>query len=229
VLAVAGLAGLSAVLAWLLAPTSASGPEGMPQGFESGLRYLTPALALGLALLPAAPLLRGRLSTLPSTGVGGGRLALIGVATALVAIVLGYFVQREYLPDRYANPAFSTPGLDAAFKWATPLADSRIATTSTRQYPLFGADLSNTVEFVGEERPHGGFVAPATCRAWRRLLNDGDYDYVLATRDRVEPGKPPYPDTARWTEAAGATVVLRRPPTVVFKLSGKLDPSTCPS
>ena len=55
-LAVAGpLAGLAAVLAWLVAPTSASGPEGMPRGFESGLRYLAPALVLGLALLPIAP------------------------------------------------------------------------------------------------------------------------------------------------------------------------------
>ena len=43
-------------LAWLVAPTSASGPDGMPRGFESGLRYLAPALVLGLALLPATPL-----------------------------------------------------------------------------------------------------------------------------------------------------------------------------
>ena len=62
VLAVAGLAGLAAVLAWLVAPTSASGPEGMPHGFESGLRYLAPALVLGLALLPATPPLRDRLA-----------------------------------------------------------------------------------------------------------------------------------------------------------------------
>ena len=59
--AVAGLAGLAAAAAWLVAPTSASGPEGMPRGFESGLRYLAPALVLGLALLPTAPILRDRL------------------------------------------------------------------------------------------------------------------------------------------------------------------------
>ena len=51
-LALAGLVGLAAALAWLVAPTSASGPDGMPRGFESGLRYLAPALVLGLALLP---------------------------------------------------------------------------------------------------------------------------------------------------------------------------------
>ncbi|MGB7684205.1 MAG: hypothetical protein WBL45_00310, partial [Solirubrobacterales bacterium] len=52
-LALAGTVGLATVLAWLVAPTSASGPEGMPRGFESGFRYLAPALVLGLALLPA--------------------------------------------------------------------------------------------------------------------------------------------------------------------------------
>ncbi|HKA67456.1 MAG TPA: hypothetical protein VKG03_06070, partial [Solirubrobacterales bacterium] len=114
-----------------------------------------------------------------------------------------------------------------AFKWARSITDARIATTSTRQYPLFGTDLSNHVQFVGEERPHGGFEAPATCPAWRRELNAGRYDYVVTTRDRIEPAKPPYPLQARWTEGPRAQVVLRKPPTVVFKLSGLLDPSAC--
>src|ERR1044072_8909944 len=61
-LRVVGLVGLAAALAWLIAPTSASGPDGMPRGFESGLRYLAPALVLGLALLPPPPLLRHRLA-----------------------------------------------------------------------------------------------------------------------------------------------------------------------
>jgi hypothetical protein len=238
VLAVAGLAGLAALLAWLVAPTSASGPEGMPQGFESGLRYLAPALVLGLALLPAASLLRRPLSSLSSRFVQPwttkgepGRRVGVGLAVALVLLGVGagYVVQREYLRDRYANPTFTTPGLNAAFKWATPLSGARIATTSTRQYPLFGTELDNRVEFAGETRSHGGFVAPSTCRAWRRLLDEGDYDYVVASYDRIEPGKPPYPPAARWTEGPGATVVLRKPPTVVFKLNGPLDPSTCPS
>jgi hypothetical protein len=244
--AVAGLAGLAAALAWLVAPTSASGPKGVPHGFESGLRYLAPALVLGLALLPTVSPLRDRLTNLPSlrshfpphTGInydmngwerwGGRRLmTAAGVAFTLIAIAAGYFVQRAYLRDRYANPTFAAPGLNAAFKWATPLADARIATTSTRQYPLFGTDLSNRVEFVGEERPDGGFVAPSTCRAWRRLLDAGGYDYVVASRDRIEPGKPPYPETARWTAGPGAEVVLRTPPTIVFRLSGPLPLSGC--
>ena len=220
-------------LAWLVAPTSASGPEGMPQGFESGLRYLAPALVLGLALLPAAPplrdrprqLRRGRVAAAGAPPTPEARASPVAARCCgrcwRVAVAAGYVVQREYLRDRYANPTFTAPGLNAAFNWATPLSGARIATTSTRQYPLFGTDLSNRVEFVGEERPHGGFVAPSTCRAWRRLLDAGGYDYVVASRDRIEPGKAPYPPTARWTEGPGATVVLRKPPTVVFRLSGR--------
>jgi hypothetical protein len=246
-LAVAGAAALAAALAWLIAPTSASGPEGMPRGFESGLRYLAPALVLGLALLPAVltPWLRRTRMGSPSNGrilraseaseSGRGRphprspLALVAVVFLLAtAVAIGYPVQRHYLENRYENPSFAAPGLNAAFKWATPLADARIATTSTRQFPLYGTDLSNRVQFIGEEQPNSGFTAPTTCRRWRELLNEGNYDYVVATRDRIEPNKPPYPASARWTEGKGASVILRKPPTIVLQLNAPPDPSTCP-
>lgn len=241
-LRVAGLVGLAAAFAWLIAPTSASGPSGTPQGFESGLRYLAPALVLGLALLPATPGVRDRLARLSVSswfvadsatkhevsGRLGRRMAFgFGAALTLLVIVIGYPVQRHYLLDRYADPSFTTPGLNAAFKWAQGISGARIATTSTRQYPLYGKDLSNRVDYIGVEQPHGGFTAPTTCRTWRHLLNAGSYDYVIASRDRIEPHKPTYPATAHWTEAPGTTVVLRRPPTVVLKLRTPLDPSAC--
>lgn len=244
VLGVAGLAGLAAALAWLVAPTSASGPVGIPRGFESGLRYLAPALVLGLALLPTVPVLRSRLARLGarSTFVAGGgtkgdrtlggsavrRVGWLAVALVLIAVLaIGYPIQRHYLRDRYANPTFSTPGLDAAFAWARDVSGARIATTSTRQYPLFGTDLSNHVQYLGEQTPHGGFVAPASCPQWRRELNAGHYDYVITTRDRIEKGKPPYPETTRWSESPQSKEILRKPPTVVFAITGRLDPSAC--
>ncbi|HWB69467.1 MAG TPA: hypothetical protein VG518_05775 [Solirubrobacterales bacterium] len=245
VLGLAGLLVLAVGLAWLVAPTSASGPEGLPRGFESGLRYLAPALVLGLTLLPTAPRLRPRCQGIASRSVGAGfgpRGAGLGparfgrhwwrwglAALAVLAVGFGFPVQRHYLKARYADPSFAAPGLNKAFAWARGVSGARIATTSTRQYPLFGTDLSNRVQYVGRQTPHGGFVAPRTCRAWRRLLNEGGYDYVVASRDRLEPGKPPYPDAARWTAGPQAAVVLRKPPTVVFRLSGRLDPSACPS
>ncbi|HWM64412.1 MAG TPA: hypothetical protein VNP96_10545 [Solirubrobacterales bacterium] len=242
-LRVAGAVGLAAALAWLIAPTSASGPEGMSRGFESGLRYLAPALVLGLALLPVAllprvarwrgsPMAEGARSASEHMGEGrrdrprGPRVGAAALVL-LVVIAIGYPVQRHYLENRYASPSFTTPGLNAAFKWSRSVSDARIATTSTRQYPLYGTDLSNHVDFIGEEQPHGGFTAPTTCQQWRRLLNEGAYDYVVTSRDRIEPGKPPYPPTAAWTADPSSQVVLREPPSIVFQLSGPLDPSAC--
>jgi len=228
---VAALVGLAGALAWLIAPTSASGPEGMPRAFESGLRYLAPALVLGLALLPIGV-------RLPFASDGGEKdrrtfswgtesVAGVGALLVLLVIAVGYPIQRHYLADRYKDPTFTAPGLNAAFAWARDISDARIATTSTRQYPLFGTDLSNQVQYLGLNRPHGGFEAPTTCRQYLQLLNEGKYQYVIATRDRLEPGKPPYPPSARWIESAGAHAILKKPPTVVFELNDKLSLSVC--
>lgn len=227
VLSVVGFTGLAVVAAWLIAPTSASGPERMPRGFESGLRYLAPALVLGLATLPVALLPRVAWGGAPGKARPRGPLVAAVPLALLAAIAIGYPVQRHYLENRYANPSFADGGLNAAFKWAAPLSDARVATTSTRQYPLFGTDLSNHVQFVGKEQPNGGFTAPTSCKQWRRTLNAGHYDYVVTTRDRIEPGKPLYPDSTRWTEGLGVEEVLREPPTAVFKLKGPLDPAAC--
>jgi hypothetical protein len=253
VLAVAGLVGLAAALAWLVSPTSASGPSGDPRGFESGLRYLTPALILGLALLPTVPPLRAWAARLASIGPalgerlhsppdsGGKRrrtvteerlprswVAGIVVGVVVLATVVGYPVERHYLRDRYRDPSFTTPGLDAAFAWARDVSAARIGTTSTRQYPLFGTDLSNKVGYLGIERPHGGFEEAQSCPELRRLIDEGDYDYVVATRDRIEAGKPPFPREAKWIEGPGAEVVLKKKPTMVFRITRELDPKTCP-
>src|SRR6476646_1049914 len=234
-LGIAGLVGLAAALAWLVAPTSASGPEGMPRGFESGLRYLAPALVLGLALLPTPPRIRVWLSFVPDSGkklnhtqrLGSRWAVLAGAAALLLVIAVGYPVQRHYLESRYKDPTFTAPGLNAAFAWSRNISDARIATTSTRQYPLFGTDLSNHVQYLGTEQPHGGFEPPQTCHAYVHLLQDGDYDYVIATRDRIEANKPPYPPSVKWTEDAGGTAVLKEPPTVVFELTPPPDPAAC--
>jgi len=242
--ALAGLVGLATALAWLVAPTSASGPEGMPRGFESGLRYLAPAIVLGLALLPAA--LAARLGSaprrvrrtfVPHSGQkdrrtpDGASIRTVGLGIAflaLAAVALGYPVQRHYLADRYKNPTFtSAPGLNAAFAWARDVSGARIATTSTRQYPLFGTDLSNHVQYLGLEQPHGGFESPTTCHQYLQLLNEGNYDYAVITKDRLEPGKPPYPPAAKWLDATGAKSILKKPPTVVYQLTQPVHPSAC--
>jgi hypothetical protein len=244
----------------------------MPLSFESGLRYLAPALILGFTLLPiaaqagrgprAAVLLVALLVTLAFADASGatwysgyvagailagalvvaglalwssprrGRLsspALAGVATAALAVVLlaGWIEQRRYLDHRYADPHFAAPGLNAAFKWARGVEGADIGTIATRQYPFWGNDLSNHVDYIGERRAHGGFVRATSCRQWRRLVNEGSYDYVVASLDRVGQGGQPFPREAGWTRDANASVVLREPPAVIFKMNGALALSGC--
>ena len=62
--ALAGLVGLAAAPRLARRPDLGLRPRRQPRGFESGLRYLAPALVLGLALLPAAPCVRDRLARL---------------------------------------------------------------------------------------------------------------------------------------------------------------------
>ncbi|MGN6587599.1 MAG: hypothetical protein ACTHKT_09040, partial [Solirubrobacterales bacterium] len=158
----------------------------------------------------------------------GKRWARGGLALLMVlAIAVGYPIQRHYLENRYKDPTFTAPGLNAAFAWSRNISDARIATTSTRQYPLYGTDLSNQVQYLGIKHLHGGFETPRTCQQYLHLLSQGNYQYVVATKDRLEPGKPPYPPLAKWLETAGAHPILKTPPTVVFKLLGTLDPSAC--
>ena len=149
--------------------------------------------------------------------------------SSVAAVAAGYRVQRSYLENRYAEPTFTTPGLDAAFAWARDLEDTAIATTTTRQYPFWGTDLSNRVRFVGVERPHGGFVRPPGCAAFRRAVNE----IATAVSRRIPRPRRARPRLRRRGRLGegdpAARVVLRRSPTVVFELSGPLDPASCPS
>lgn len=263
--------GLALVLAWLLAPTSASGPAGEPTGFVSGLRYLAPAIAVAMALLgsaigPRGPGVRwlviGVIAllapfTIAISDVASFRQILGGVllagaifltlvvvariyrsgwskpragvvvAALLAAILCGQLVQSSYLDKRYANPDFTTPGLNQAFAWAQNVDGESIATNATRQYPFFGRHLDNDVQFIGVHEKHAGFVEPESCEVFRRRVADGDYDYVIVTLDRPSPNRE-FPRESGWiANDPAVTEILRKAPTVVYKVDGKPDPALC--
>ena len=193
-------------LAWLIAPTSASGPEGMARGFESGLRYLAPALVLGLALLPSGPARFERQARAPrrtggnsSTGAAARRMSGGGIPGGCLVAALRRDRDRLSGPAPLSAEPLRRPGLRRPPASTPPsngrgsVSGARIATTSTRQYPLFGTDLSNRVAYVGDERPAGGFVSP-------RAVPPGAASSTKATWLRrshhataIEPGQAPIP------------------------------------
>jgi len=286
VLAVApGRSAVERVLGWTvlasaavypLTPLSASGPDGMPIGFGSNLRYLAPVLALALALLPIAvarfgelwrratfaallvvgavaaigadqvvPVGSGRAATVAAVAVAAlvagawaaqtrripRRLVAVGLAAIVgLAIGFGYRAQDVYLDGRYATAAGGNPE-DAAFMWARDVRDARIATVIARQYPLYGGDLSNRVDFVGERGPDGSFTPVRGCEQWREALNEGEYEYVVTGfREPTEElgTRPAQPREAAWTRGDPAAVEIVRDEDVsVFRLRGELDPNGC--
>jgi hypothetical protein len=70
-------------LAYLFTPLTASGPEGAPEGFVWNLRYIAPALGLGLVVLPLLLPLRGPRARL-ATAIG--LFAILAVQTAQLEV-----------------------------------------------------------------------------------------------------------------------------------------------
>ncbi len=166
-------------------------------------------LVVGVVLL-----LRGGARYRPSVAV---------VAIAGLAIVgVGAAVHHEYVRNRYQHASY----LRATYRWARGVHHQRIALVGTPlQYPLYGADLSNFVQYIGRRGAHGSFAAITTCAEWRRALERGRYDYVLTAPN---PLLPTTPIEEVWTRSdPAATVVLREGDATVFRLDGRLDPGGC--
>jgi hypothetical protein len=264
-----GLVAIACAVAYLVTPNGAAGAEGDPWAFGPNLRYAAPALALGLALLPAwaarsgarrglglaALLLATMLGTLLNdtqpwpdrrleaiviaAGLAAAcalavwlaaprrrRIALrLALCAALALLAGGWFVQRHYEHGRYGNQlealgiAHETGGLR--------IGDLGVSI----HYYLYGPDLANRVEFVGQRGAHGAFTRLPTCKRWREALNAGRYRYVVVA-PVVSPNLPAGPSVRPpeldWTRTdPAARLVAGSGSFGVFRLSGRLDPAGC--
>ena len=102
------------------------------------------------------------------------------MAVVGLVVVAGFGLQHVYLRGRYTRTG---PPLAP---WARDVKDQRIAIVgpyAILQYPLYGKNLSNYVQYVGKKGPHGAFDPIRECAAWRRSLNAGRYSYVVTARD----------------------------------------------
>jgi hypothetical protein len=152
------------------------------------------------------------------------RVGVSCAATALVAIV-GWFVATDATSDRYAHVHSGVTAAYAMFRHTHHL---RIAVGGfADDYPLYGIDLSNDVEFVGKALPDGGFRTITSCSAWQRAIDTGGYQYVVISRSPV--ARQRLPVEATWTADDPAfALVLDRDVTRVFKRVGTAGGATCP-
>jgi hypothetical protein len=217
----------------LLAVAAAqAGRGGWPETHRLAAYAVAVALSVLLAGLAAMAIREGRVSR---RAAAAGAAALLGMA-----VVAGWPLQRHYLSKRYAGAppppdqlGSGVPAsLAAVFRWSRGLSHTRIGIVNFYlQYPFYGEDLSNRVQYVGRKRPHGGFAPVRGCSAWRAAVNAGRYRYVV-TAPPGYPFAPPasktVPAEERWTRTRGTTEVLRVPgPLTVFRIDGRLGPAHC--
>lgn len=157
----AGAALLTAIL-YLLTPISASGPEGEPRGFFTNLRYLSPALLLGLVLAPLAPplratsLRRGRVlaalgalfaaTTLATLGWPG--VYPLGTAVLVAALVGLPLAAAEMVRRGVRAPAIAAP-FAALAALALPMGHAQEAEYTQQRY----ADPEPFFKEVGPVEP----------------------------------------------------------------------------
>ncbi|HEX8741541.1 MAG TPA: hypothetical protein VF712_00260 [Thermoleophilaceae bacterium] len=161
--------------------------------------------------------------------VRGRGLAAVAAIAALAVAAAGYKAQDVYFDYRYAD---SASALALPFRWARGVHDARIGIVGFfLQYPLYGGDLSNRVQYVGVDGGDGEFRSVASCAEWRERLAAGDYDYVVTAPFNYPWGaSSAYPREARWTETdPAARRIDRAGPLAIFELTGDPDPATCDS
>ena len=199
------------------------------------------AVAAGVAVMLGFAALRwfGGRQTQPSHD-GKGPIAIsistraataLAGAAMLAALAAGYLEQRHYLERRYDS---LSPQLQIAeaVRWARDLRGAKVAVSGVRgvfnQYPFYGTDLSNEVQWLGIEGDEGAYSRIGDCELWRSELAAGDYTHVVTMYDPFTPGALTDTKEGLWTrEDSGAREILRDGPVSVFELESPPDPTAC--
>jgi hypothetical protein len=166
-------------------------------------------------------------------------LVSFGLVMAITAVALGRVRENYYLDHRYVTA--SRPPLGGGFRaspewqplqdWGRQASHQRIGVfgraSAFGQYFFYGNDLTNHVQYLGDEGNHGTFRPIYTCADWRETINQGHYDYIVTTPaiGVIETVAPPQ---NLWTASdANVRTVIQSGPAAVYRINGPLDPSTC--
>jgi hypothetical protein len=173
--------------------------------------------------------------------VSRGAVAAVAAAILLLAVVLGRAQQVQYFDHHYTRTTLflQDGGPQKAYEFARKQRDKRIGIAGSGeiffgQYGFYGADLSNTVQYIGVPGPDGAYRLATSCRQFRRRVNAGPYDYlVLSQYTQDSPEAPYWYPIYAWVKTDPALkLVVAEPditpePDYVFKVNGKLDPAGC--
>jgi hypothetical protein len=191
-------------------------------------------LTLALVWAPAAlGLARGR--RLASRG----QVAAVAGVVLLLAVVLGRAQEVQYYNQHYqrTTPFLQDGGPQKAYTFAHNRHGARIGIAGSGeiffgQYGFYGANLDNYVQYIGEEGPDGQYRLATTCHQFRRLVNEGDYDFLITSKATQDSPEADYwfPVYAWLKTDPALELVVEEPditpqPDYVFKVEGELDES----
>ncbi len=125
-------------------------------------------------------------------------------AVTFAAFVVVTGIEHHYAPQRYED----LPASKNVFTFARNLDNARIGSVNINlTYPLYGAKLSNDVDYLAH-RAHDGNSRPiATCPDWKTALSRGHYDYVVVGNVNFPFAAKGRPVEADWT-ASGSSARL---------------------
>jgi hypothetical protein len=170
--------------------------------------------------------------------------AVVGATAAgvvLVGILLGRAQEVQYFDHHYTNPKLflQDGGPQRAYTFARKQRDRRIGISGSGeiffgQYGFYGADLSNDVQFIAVPGANGEYRLAASCRAFRRQVNAGNYDFLIISQYTQDSPDSPYRYPIRaWIRSDPAVEEIiaeddiTPQPDYVYKVKGTLDLSGC--
>ncbi|MGN6472339.1 MAG: hypothetical protein ACTHK4_01665 [Mycobacteriales bacterium] len=146
---------------------------------------------------------------------------LLPTGLTVLVVAVGAVVQPSYLRNRYTGPQ----PFERLFAAVGSLEHQRIGVAGHGfEYPFFGRDFTNTVNYVGISAPSHAFDGPMSCPAMVTALTRLHDDYVV-----VEPL--PVEQTARqaaWIAAIpGVREVFSTASGTVFKMPATISAAGC--
>jgi hypothetical protein len=193
-------------------------------------------ITLALVWLP------GGLGILRSRGVvSRAVVTAASVGVLIVAVALGRQQEVQYADNHYTKATLflQEGGPIEAYEYARNLEHQNIGIVGSSeiifgQFGFFGGHLNNHVEYIGQKGPHGSLRLATSCRQFRRVINEGEYDYLIMSQYTQDSKSVPfwYPIYAWVKKSPALEKVVEEPqiypePDYVFKVKGKLDPNEC--
>jgi hypothetical protein len=192
-------------------------------------------LTLALVWAPAAlSMARGR------RAISRTYVALAAGGVLLLAVVLGRAQEVQYYDQHYTRttPFLQDGGPRKAYTFARERHGARIGIAGSGeiffgQYGFYGANLDNDVQYIGKAGPDGTYRLATTCHEFRRLIDEGDFDFLITSRATQDSREADFwfPVYAWLKSDPALELVIKEPeitpqPDYVFKVKGPLD-QTC--